>query len=99
MNTEPKSSTPERITRKCAVLRDMLLAKNQAYGDSALHPIGIFSKGNAAEKICIRIDDKLSRIKNNPNAFGEDPLADLLGYLILLQLALEDEAAAGKEHP
>ena len=85
-------TTPDRIREKCNALADMLVAKNEAYGDSALHPLGVFSGGRASDLIKIRIDDKLSRIRNNPEAFGEDPIRDLLGYLILLQLPIEDES-------
>jgi hypothetical protein len=84
-------TTSDRIRAACNRLADMLVAKNAAYGDSALHPVGIFGRGKASDLIKIRIDDKLSRIRNNPEAFGEDPIRDLLGYLILLQLAIEDE--------
>ena len=84
-------TSAERIHEACNKLANMLVAKNMAYGDSALKPVGIFAKGEAAELIKVRIDDKLSRIKNNPYAFGEDAVNDLLGYLILLQLATENE--------
>jgi len=73
----------------------MLVAKNAAYGDSALSPLGIFSRGRASDLIRVRIDDKLARIRNNPEAFGEDPVLDLIGYLVLFTLAVEDEASAG----
>lgn len=43
----------------------------------------------------MRIDDKLTRIRNNPEAFGEDPVLDLIGYLVLFTLAVEDEASGG----
>lgn len=39
----------------------MLLAKNAAYGNSALEPVRIFSKADPTEQIRVRIDDKLSR--------------------------------------
>ena len=84
-------STAERIRTHCLLLSDMMVAKNAAYGDSALHPTGIFAQGKASELIKTRIDDKLNRIKNNPGAFGEDPVWDLEGYLVLLAMALEDE--------
>ncbi len=84
-------TTPDRIRAACNRLADMLVAKNEAYGDSALSPLAIFGRGKASDLIRVRIDDKLSRIKNAPDAFGEDPIRDLLGYLILLQLAIEDE--------
>ncbi len=95
MNTPP-NDTAARIRARCNAVADMLVEKNAAYGDSALRPVGIFAPGRATDLIRVRIDDKLSRIRNNPDAFGEDPVFDLLGYLILLTLALEDEAAGGK---
>ena len=68
----------------------MLLSKNKAYGDSALEPDNIFSKLDNAQAICARIDDKLSRIKNNGlDDATEDTLDDLIGYLILLKIARE----------
>ncbi len=83
-------TTIERIRAKCAEVADMLVEKNQSYGDSALHPVGIFARGSAADLIRVRIDDKLSRLRNAPDAFGEDAIKDLIGYLVLLQLANED---------
>lgn len=84
----PRDTTADRIRRKCDQVAELLVAKNQAYGDSALNPVGIFGRGKASDLIRVRIDDKLSRIKNAPEAFGE-------GYLVLLSLAIEDEAAGG----
>jgi hypothetical protein len=83
--------TPVRIKEKCSSLAAMLLEKNRSYGDSALHPVGIFAKGRASDLLHVRIDDKLNRIRNAPDAFGEDVVQDLIGYLVLLQLAREDE--------
>ena len=96
VKTDPGSATADRIRRACDAVRDMLLAKNASYGDSALKPTGIFAKGSAEDLIRVRIDDKLSRIKNAPDAFGEDVIGDLIGYLILLKLALEDAQEAKK---
>jgi len=64
----------------------MLLEKNQSYGDSALNPVRIFSKSNSSEQICVRIDDKLSRIANGNPFSGDNDLRDLVGYLILLMI-------------
>jgi hypothetical protein len=86
-----KLTTEDRICQACDKVLKLLLAKNRAYGDSALNPIAIFSSGDASQLIRIRIDDKLSRIRNNPDAFGEDPILDLTGYLILLMAAMEKE--------
>ena len=69
---------------------DMLIAKNASYGNSALDPICCFSKASALEKIKVRIDDKLSRIKRGSEYAGDDTINDLIGYLILLKLAKED---------
>lgn len=63
-----------------------LLRKNEAYGNSALEPIRIFSTSDAAEQLRVRIDDKLSRIKTG-RADNEDTLHDLIGYLVLLTIA------------
>ena len=76
-------------------LQDLLEEKNKAYGDSALNPIRLFSKVSAAESLRIRIDDKLSRIKNKgitPDT--EDSLMDLIGYLVLLKIAIKKEKRA-----
>lgn len=65
-------------------IADVLLEKNNRYGNSALEPIKIFAKGeNAGNSICVRIDDKLSRIKNSDKLRKND-VFDLIGYLILL---------------
>jgi hypothetical protein len=89
------NGTAERIKAKCDEIARMLISKNDSYGDSALHPVCIFGRGKATDQIRARIDDKLSRIKYRPQAFGEDVIKDLQGYLVMLTLAMEDEAAAG----
>lgn len=67
-------------------IRNVLVAKNEAYGDAALNPIRIFSKADQVAGLKIRIDDKLSRLARGENA-GEDVVLDLIGYLVLLRLA------------
>jgi hypothetical protein len=86
-------TTANRIAAKCAALAEFLIAKNRSYDNSALHPVNIFSRGDPVAGLCARIDDKLARVRNAPGAFGEDVVQDLLGYLVLLQLALEDRHA------
>jgi len=84
------TKTQNSIKWTCNEIRDLLLAKNKAYGDSALEPDNIFSKLDNAQAICARIDDKLSRIKNvGLDDKTEDTLDDLIGYLILLKIARE----------
>ena len=84
-------TTQNNIKWTCNEIRDLLLSKNKAYGDSALSPDNIFSKLDSAQAICARIDDKLSRIKNNGlDDATEDTLDDLIGYLILLKISRDN---------
>ena len=74
------------IGRVCEEIKQLLLQKNKAYGDSALNPVRIFSRGDPLEQINVRIDDKLSRLARG-SAAGEDTELDLIGYLILRRVA------------
>jgi hypothetical protein len=70
-------------------MTDLLKEKNKAYGNSALNPTNIFSKLNASESLCARIDDKIARIRNKGiNDKTEDTVDDLIGYLLLLKMSL-----------
>jgi len=81
-------TTEGDIREVCQEIQDLLIAKNQSYGDSALRPLHIFSRLSAVEGIQARLDDKLARLmQGNTQAFGEDPELDLMGYLILLRIA------------
>ena len=66
-------------------LRDLLLVKNERYGDSALKPLGIFTAHShgAADGLYARLDDKLGRIAN-ASEIRKNDVADLMGYLVLL---------------
>ncbi len=84
-------TTQKKITEVSNQVRDLLISKNEAYGDSALNPANIFSQGNAVDSLCARIDDKLMRIKSRGiTDETEDTIQDLIGYLILLKVALSD---------
>ena len=92
-----EKSTADRIKEKCDSIRDLLLEKNKSYGDSAINPQNIFSRHGAEVLICSRIDDKLNRIKNQQeDAFGEDVVQDLIGYLVLL-LVVRDKGKGAKD--
>jgi hypothetical protein len=85
-------TTQEKITKAGQDVIDLLIEKNNSYGDSALNPANIFANGSAVDNLCSRIDDKLMRIKNQGfRGYGEDNVKDLIGYLILLKIALENE--------
>jgi hypothetical protein len=79
-------STKEKIIQECEAVKEILLAKNDAYGDSALEPIRVFSRASPEEALLVRIDDKLSRLARG-NEAGEDVIIDLIGYLILLRIS------------
>lgn len=84
-------SSKDKITEVTNEIRDLLISKNAAYGDSALKPVAVFGSGNAITSLCARIDDKLMRIKNKGiNVDTEDTVSDLIGYLILLKIALNE---------
>ena len=92
MDNAEMSDTAALIAKICDDIRDLLLRKNQAYGNSALEPIRVFSKASSCEQILVRIDDKLNRIKQGANILSEDEdvLQDLIGYLILLKVWKEN---------
>jgi len=75
------------IIEECDKIKNLLLEKNRKYGNSALEPLRIFSKVSTIEQLFVRIDDKLSRLKNQQIDDREDSISDLLGYLILLKIA------------
>jgi hypothetical protein len=87
-------NTQAHIAVICDEVKELLIEKNKKYGDSALNPSRIFSKANAVEQILVRIDDKLSRIKSGAGllANDEDVIMDLMGYLVLLKIALKRDS-------
>ena len=86
-------NTNSKIKSKCKQLQELLLSKNEKYGNSALEPLNVFSPANAVTGIKVRIDDKLKRIQNAGLVDAtEDTLQDLAGYLILLMIAKDNES-------
>ena len=84
--------TKEKIVKEVNRVTDLLLKKNANYGDSATNPRNVFAKGDAIENICARIDDKLMRVQNagiSPEIY--DTIDDLIGYLVLLKIAIKDK--------
>lgn len=79
----------EKTAKKIGKLVDK---KNKAYGDSfnradrilkELYPNGVQPKDYRNLLALIRIIDKLFRIANDQDAFGEDPWQDIVGYGLL----------------
>ena len=79
----------DKVELELTKIKDILLSKNEKYGNSALDPVRIFSKRGKTDQLLSRIDDKLSRIKNMgvEEQIDEDTVTDLIGYLILLKIS------------
>lgn len=75
------------IRAVCEEMAGFLVEKNRKYGNSAIEPVRIFSRADPIEQINVRLDDKLSRIRNRQVDEDEDVEMDLLGYLILKEVA------------
>lgn len=82
----------EEVYRVLSEITEMLIAKNQKYGNSAIEPLGIFSDLSPEEGLKVRIDDKLKRIKNGSlKNDDEDVINDLIGYLVILKILQKEE--------
>lgn len=81
------TQSQQDIAQVCDEIRELLLEKNRKYGDSALNPVRIFSKASTMEQLKVRLDDKLSRLRNVQEDEDEDVVSDLIGYLVLVKVA------------
>lgn len=70
----------------------LVAEKNEAYGDSfgeaskileVLYPDGIPTSSYRDALALIRVIDKLFRLANKKDAFGESPWRDICGYALL----------------
>ena len=82
-----------KISSVCDDIKELLIHKNRKYGNSALKPCRVFSKSSPVEQLLVRIDDKLNRIMKGAGllANDEDVVNDLIGYLVLLKIGMNDE--------
>ena len=87
------SESETKISWVCDDIKELLIHKNRKYGNSALKPCRVFSKASAVEQLLVRIDDKLNRIMQGVGllADDEDVVNDLIGYLVLLKIGMNDE--------
>jgi len=79
----------EEIRKKCDEIRDLLIEKNKSYGNSVFDK-GVLFKVDPMYAIQARINDKLNRIKSKETYMSENDLMDLTGYLILLQVYMDE---------
>ena len=87
-----ETPTQQKIRNITDAMKDLLLYKNQKYGDAAINPLCIFTKHlkkvetNTAS-ILVRLDDKLSRVKNADELRTND-ISDIIGYCTLLLISM-----------
>ena len=82
------TESQKKIAEICDGMKDLLLYKNQKYGDSALNPKNIFYKGDATNSIKIRLDDKIGRVRNCEETRVND-VCDIIGYCVLLLASMD----------
>ena len=84
---------PEKVTNLLNRIGDLLISKNEQYGDSVNKPLRLFSKLDSQAGVRVRIDDKLSRLARGNDSIESDMdiVDDLIGYLVMLKLIMEDE--------
>lgn len=84
----------DKIKNECNGLKDLLIEKNQKYGNSFFKTADEYGK----TVLVLRIDDKLNRLKQlilhneSDDMQGEsikDTLIDLAGYAVLAKIYLE----------
>ena len=81
--------TQQKIHEIMGAMKDLLLYKNQKYGDSAINPKGIFYKGDSTNSILIRLDDKIGRIMSNTEEKPRiNDVCDIIGYCTLLLISM-----------
>lgn len=92
MSKTKETTTADKIKIAIKDLENLLLTKNDQYGDSVFSPIRIFSKVDQNEQIRVRIDDKLNRLVHGNDSIEQDIdiVQDLIGYLVLLYIKMQD---------
>lgn len=83
------SPTQIKIREITDAMKDLLLYKNQKYGDSAINPKKVFYKGDSTNSILIRLDDKLGRVMSNTEDRPRvNDVCDIIGYCTLLLISM-----------
>lgn len=81
--------TQQKIHEIMGAMKDLLLYKNQKYGDSAINPKKIFYKGNSTNSILIHLDDKIGRVMSNTEEKPRvNDVCDIIGYCTLLLISM-----------
>lgn len=86
---EVLTGTQKKISDIMDSMKDLLLYKNKLYGDSAINPRKGWYKGDSTNSILVRLNDKQSRIDNNPDPMPRvNDVADIIGYCTLLLISM-----------
>lgn len=81
--------TQQKIHEIMGAMKDLLLYKNQKYGDSAINPKKVFYKGDSTNSILIRLDDKIGRVMSNTEEKPRvNDVCDIIGYCTLLLISM-----------
>ena len=101
MNKEINKDDSFRIKIAKIVVKvvNLLVEKNEQYGDSAFDPMRFFSDLGPDAGLRVRIDDKLSRLLRGNDSIESDidVIEDLIGYFVLLRLTMEDKEIVKKD--
>lgn len=92
---EVSYDTEYLIIKECNDIKNLLLEKNRKYGDSAITR-GVLFDISPVVAIKARLNDKFARLKNDNKDEDEDIIKDILGYLILLRIAIAKEKNENK---
>jgi uncharacterized protein YcbK (DUF882 family) len=87
-------TSEKQIREICRAFTEMLVEKNKRYGNAAITPLNVFAghtNNPDTERLCVRLDEKLSRIKTQSELKVND-IVDTCGYsiLLLIQLGITD---------
>lgn len=74
----------QRVVEILRSVTTMLSEKNSTYGDSLTNPDRIVSRADRLASIRVRMDDKIRRMRARELGDDENPMEDLLGFLIVL---------------
>jgi hypothetical protein len=97
------SVDPARLREIALEIAALVAEKNASYGSSfsssgeflrLLYPQGMRPEQYGDALLLVRMYDKAMRIANQPNAFGESPWRDLMGYALLGAAQSEGKAPA-----
>ncbi len=98
-------SDQEAIKETMEAITDLLLRKNRDYGSSFRKPGIVSGALDSKSKLLVRIDDKLERLANLltkgtdgdvPGESVSDTVSDLIGYLVLLKILLDEDRRSGR---